>query len=94
MTTISRRHYALSVCAAAAILAGCGGSAQSPNPTAQTLLGSTGTVDRSASPSIVSSNHSSNRPDSAGAIVDPRSRKASKDAIQFGGARAWSEGES
>ena len=60
MKTISPGHYALSVCAAAAVLEGCGGLAPSQNPTAETLLGNIGTVDRSASPSIVSPN----RPDS------------------------------
>jgi hypothetical protein len=34
MSTISHGHCALSVCAAAAVLAGCGGSAQMPNLTA------------------------------------------------------------
>jgi hypothetical protein len=34
MKTISRIPYALSVCAATAILAACGGLAQSPNPNA------------------------------------------------------------
>lgn len=34
MNTISRRQYALSVCAAVAMLAGCGGLAQSTNPSA------------------------------------------------------------
>jgi hypothetical protein len=38
MKTVSRAPYALSVCAAAAMLAGCGGSAQFPNATAQTPL--------------------------------------------------------
>jgi hypothetical protein len=35
MSTISPKHYALSVCAAATVLAGCDGSAQMPNLTAQ-----------------------------------------------------------
>jgi hypothetical protein len=39
MKTITRGPYTLSVCAAAAMLAGCGGSAQLPNPAAQTSLG-------------------------------------------------------
>jgi hypothetical protein len=52
MKTISPGHYALSVCAAAAILAGCGGLAQLPNPTAQTSLGNTGATFRVVSPSF------------------------------------------
>ncbi|MGA9417909.1 MAG: choice-of-anchor tandem repeat GloVer-containing protein [Candidatus Cybelea sp.] len=43
------KYCALSVCAAAAVLAGCGGSAQLPSPMAQTPLGSERTVDRVAS---------------------------------------------
>ena len=39
MKTTSPGHYALGACAAVAILAGCGGAAQFPNPTAQTVLG-------------------------------------------------------
>ncbi|MGB8907317.1 MAG: hypothetical protein WCC84_01075 [Candidatus Cybelea sp.] len=66
MKTISGVPYALSVCAATVLLAGCGGSAQLPNPVAQTPLGNTGTVDRSTSPSIVSSNH----PNSGGGKVE------------------------
>ncbi len=50
MKTISRVSYALSLSAAAAMLAGCGGLAQLPNPTAQTPLGIESTVDR-ATPS-------------------------------------------
>jgi hypothetical protein len=38
MKAISPAHYRLSVCAAAALLAGCGGSAQVPNSTAQAAL--------------------------------------------------------
>jgi hypothetical protein len=37
MKTVLHGHYALSVCAAAAILAACGGSAQLPNPVAHSL---------------------------------------------------------
>ena len=66
MKTISPRHYALSVCAAVAIPAGCGGATQFPDPAAQTLLGVTGALGRSASPSIVSSN----RPDSGSGKVE------------------------
>ena len=42
MKTISRVPYALSVCAAAAMLASCGGSVQVPNPLAQAPLGRIG----------------------------------------------------
>ena len=42
MKIILRVPYTLSVCAVAAILASCGGSAQLPNPNAQTLLGGVG----------------------------------------------------
>ncbi len=42
MKTISRVPYALSVCAAAATLASCGGSVQVPNPLAQAPLGRIG----------------------------------------------------
>lgn len=66
MKAILRVPYALSVCAAAAILAGCGGATQFPNPAAQTPLGNTSTVDRSTSPSIVVSN----RPDSGSGKVE------------------------
>jgi hypothetical protein len=38
MKAISPAHYGLSICVASAMLAGCGGSAQSPNPTAQAPL--------------------------------------------------------
>lgn len=55
MKIILRFPYALSGCAAAAILAGCGGAAQSPNPTTQTPLGNTDILDRPASPSIFGS---------------------------------------
>ena len=48
MTTISRVPYALSVCAAAITLAGCGGTAQFPNPAAQTPLRNAGANDRVA----------------------------------------------
>ena len=43
------RYCALCVCAAAAMLAGCGGSAQLPSPMVQTPLGSERTVNRVAS---------------------------------------------
>jgi hypothetical protein len=42
MKTISRVPYALSVCAVAAMLASCGGSAQFPSSTAQAPLGRIG----------------------------------------------------
>ncbi|MGB8909758.1 MAG: hypothetical protein WCC84_13530 [Candidatus Cybelea sp.] len=42
MNTISRVPYGLSVCVAAAMLAGCGGSAQLPNPATQAPLGRIG----------------------------------------------------
>ncbi len=76
MKTISGVPYALSVCAAAAMLAGCGGATQFPNPAAQTPRGNTGTVDRSASPSIVSSN----RPDSGRGKVE----RLSASTVQVG----------
>ena len=47
MKTISPALYALNICAAA-MLAGCGGSAQLPTPAAQTLTGSA--IHRTASP--------------------------------------------
>jgi hypothetical protein len=49
MKTISRAPYVLSVCAAAAMLAGCGGSRQLPNPAAQTPLGNAGTHQMTSS---------------------------------------------
>lgn len=49
MKTISRVPYALSACAAAAMLAACGGSGQLPNPAAQTPLGNAG-IHRMPSP--------------------------------------------
>jgi hypothetical protein len=49
--TISRRHYALSVCAAAAMLAGCGASARSPNPTAFAPVANSRVADRLGWPS-------------------------------------------
>ncbi len=52
MKTISRVPYVLSVCAAAAILAACGGATQLPNPTAQTPLGNAHTAKQVASPSF------------------------------------------
>jgi hypothetical protein len=52
MKTISRVPYALSVCAAAAILAACGGSAPFPNPAAQTPVGNARTAKQVASPSF------------------------------------------
>jgi hypothetical protein len=52
MKTVLHGHYALSVCAAAATLAGCSGSARLPNPTAQTALGNTGATFRVVSPSF------------------------------------------
>lgn len=52
MKTVSRRHYALSVCAATAMLAGCDGSAQSPSPSTQTSIRSPGTAKRATSPSF------------------------------------------
>jgi hypothetical protein len=52
MKTISPGHYALSVCAALVILAGCGGTTQFPNPVAQRSLGGTGTGFRVTSPSF------------------------------------------
>jgi hypothetical protein len=51
MKTISRRHYALSVCATAAIVAGCGGWAQLPNPTALAPVPNSRAADRLGSPS-------------------------------------------
>ena len=51
MKTISRRHYGLSVCAAAAMLAGCGGSSQFPNPDVQAPLNGRHTIDVIASAS-------------------------------------------
>ena len=51
MKTVFSRYYGLSVCAAAGILAGCGGSAQLPNPIAQSPFGNERTVDRVASSS-------------------------------------------
>ena len=52
MKTISSAHYALGICAAGIILAGCGGTTQLPNPVAQTLLGGAGTAFRVTSPSF------------------------------------------
>jgi hypothetical protein len=52
LKTISPGHYALSVCAALAILTGCGGTTQFPNPVAQRSLGGTGTGFRVTSPSF------------------------------------------
>ncbi len=48
MKTILPGRYVLGVCTAAAMLAGCGGSAQLPNSTALAPLGSAGTVGRVA----------------------------------------------
>jgi hypothetical protein len=53
MSTSSPRYYALSVCAAAAMLTGCGGSTQFPNPTAQTPAGNAISSMRVTSPSFV-----------------------------------------
>jgi hypothetical protein len=39
MKTVSRGRYALSICAAATVLAGCGGATQFPNPGVPTPLG-------------------------------------------------------
>ena len=50
MKHISRAHYVLSVCAAAAMLAGCGGATQFPNPTAQTAVGNALTSKAVTSP--------------------------------------------
>jgi hypothetical protein len=50
MKTTSRVPYALSVCAVAAMLTGCGGSTQFPNPTAQTPAGNAINSKRVASP--------------------------------------------
>ena len=66
MKTISPGHYALSACATVAILAGCGGATQFPNPVAQTPPGNTATVDRSAPTSI----GGSNRPDSGSSTTE------------------------
>ena len=52
MKTILRAPYALSVCAAAAVLAACGGSTSFPSPTAQTPLGNAITSKRVASSSF------------------------------------------
>ncbi len=52
MKTISRVPYALSVCIVGAMLAGCGGSTQFPNPAAQTPVGNAITSKRAASPSF------------------------------------------
>ncbi len=52
MRTISSAHYALGICAAAIILAGCGGSTQLPNPVAPTSLGGAGTGFRVTSPNF------------------------------------------
>jgi hypothetical protein len=49
---ISRALYALIVCAAAAIPAACGGSAQFPYPTAQAALGSARGSDSSSSETL------------------------------------------
>jgi uncharacterized repeat protein (TIGR03803 family) len=51
MKTSFSRYYALSVCAATAMLAGCGGLTQMPSPMVQTPLGSERSVNRVASPS-------------------------------------------
>lgn len=53
MNTISSGHFTLSVCAAAAILAGCSGSAQLPNPAALVPFANSRAADRPASPSDV-----------------------------------------
>jgi hypothetical protein len=50
MKTISPGRYALSVCAAAAMLAGCGGSAQFPSPIAAPRV-EAGKLERPPSPS-------------------------------------------
>ena len=52
MKTVSRGHYALSVCAATAMLAGCGESTAFPSPNAQTPAGIAITSKRVASPSF------------------------------------------
>lgn len=52
MKTISHRCCFLSVYAAAAILAACGGPAQLPNTTMQTPFGNLGSLDRVASSSV------------------------------------------
>jgi hypothetical protein len=70
MKTISPGHSALSVCVAAAVLAGCGGATQFPNPAAQTPPGNTDGVYGPASLSIVGSN----RPDSGGKVERLRAR--------------------
>jgi hypothetical protein len=49
MKTTSPGHCALGACAAVAILAGCSGAAQFPNPAAQTALGNARIVERSGS---------------------------------------------
>lgn len=53
MKTISRSHYALNICVGAAILAGCGGSAQFPNPIALGPVANSNAADRLPSPSKV-----------------------------------------
>lgn len=50
MKTASPKCCALSVCATAAMLAGCGGSAQLPNPPAATPLAGVRTAERIALP--------------------------------------------
>ncbi|MGB8965121.1 MAG: hypothetical protein WCB99_05730 [Candidatus Cybelea sp.] len=52
MKTILPKHYALSVCVAATMLVGCGGSTQFPNSPAQASFGSAGTAFHFASPSF------------------------------------------
>ena len=80
MKTISPGRYGFSACAAVAILAGCGGGTQFQNPAAQTPLGNTGTLDRSASQGIVGSN----RPDSGSGKVE-RLRARRLDRVRGGG---------
>ena len=48
-------RYTLGLCAAAAILGGCGGASQSPNPAALTPSGSASTLGRPGSPIVVNS---------------------------------------
>jgi hypothetical protein len=62
----SPTHYALNVCAAAAMLAGCGGSTPLPNPTAQTPVGNATTSKRVASPSFATPERVG--PNSSGAV--------------------------
>lgn len=87
MRTISSSHYALGICAAAIILAGCGGATQFPNPVAQTSIGGAGTAFRVTSPSFATAERVGSDSSSSERLIGTVKRRCHKEADNIN--RRW-----